>query len=71
MQPIRTIWIILVEDQQGTIPVEFGYIPISSAREEVVRSFPYIIQCKSMTPPPSKVNFNPWRIIWTTLVDDL
>jgi len=29
MQPIRTIWIILVGDHQGIIPVEFGQIPIS------------------------------------------
>jgi len=26
MQPIRTIWTILVEDYPGTIPVEFGQI---------------------------------------------
>ena len=32
MQPIRTIWIILVEDYPGTIPVEFGQIPISGSR---------------------------------------
>jgi len=29
MQQIRTIWTILVEDYPGTIPVEFGQIPIS------------------------------------------
>jgi len=32
MQPIRTIWTGLVEDQPGTIPVEFGQIPISGSR---------------------------------------
>jgi len=32
MQPIRPIWTILVEDYPGTIPVEFGQIPISSSR---------------------------------------
>ena len=36
MQPIRTIWIILVEDHTGTIPFEFGQIPVSGSREEVV-----------------------------------
>jgi len=30
-------------DHPGTIPVEFGQIPISGSREEVVCSFPYII----------------------------
>jgi len=30
MQPIRTIWTILVEDHPETIPDEFGQIPISS-----------------------------------------
>jgi len=32
MQPIRTIWTILVGDHPGTIPVEFGHIPISGSR---------------------------------------
>ena len=50
MQPIRTIWTILVEDYPGTIPVEFGQIPISGSREEVIWTFPYIIQCKTVTP---------------------
>jgi len=49
----------LVADHQGTIPVEFGKIPISSSREEVVCSFPHIIQCKIVTPPPGWVNFDP------------
>jgi len=70
MQPIRTIWIILVGDQPGTIPAEFGQIFINSSREEVVWSFPYIIQCKIVT-PQAKFNFNPRGIIWTTLVEDL
>jgi len=36
----------------GIIPAEFGQISISGSREEVVwrSSFPYIIQCKIMTP---------------------
>jgi len=36
MQPIRTIWTILVGDHPGTIPVEFGQITISGSREDVV-----------------------------------
>jgi len=50
MQPIKTILAILVGDHPGTIPVEFGRIPISSSREEVVWTFPYIIQRKIVTP---------------------
>jgi len=50
MQPIRTIWTTMVGDHQGTIPVEFGKIPISGSREEVDCSFPYIIQRKIVTP---------------------
>jgi len=50
MQPIRTIWTISVEDHPGTIPVEFVQIPINSSIEEVVWTFPYIIQCKIVTP---------------------
>jgi len=36
MQPIRTIYTILVGDHLWTIPVEFGQIPISGSRKEVV-----------------------------------
>ena len=50
MQPIRTIWTILVGDHPGTIPVEFGQITISGSREDVVWTFPYIIQSKIVTP---------------------
>jgi len=50
MQPIRTIWIILVGDHPRIIPAEFGQIPISELREEVVWNFPYIIKCKIVTP---------------------
>jgi len=67
MQPIRTIWTILVGDHPGTIPVEFGQIPISGSRKDVVWSFPYIIQCNLR----GGVNFDPRGIIWTTLVEDL
>jgi len=49
MQPIKTIWTILVEDHTGTIPVEFGQIPISGS-QAVIWSFPYIIQCNIVTP---------------------
>jgi len=50
MQPIRTIWKILVEHHPGTIPAEFGQITISRSREDVIWTFPYIIQCKIVTP---------------------
>jgi len=36
MQPIRTIWIILVGELLGIIPAEFGQIPIGGSREEVI-----------------------------------
>ena len=49
MQPIRTILLIFVGDHPGITPAVFGQIPISGSREEVVRSFPYIIQCKIVT----------------------
>jgi len=32
MQPIRTIWTIVVGDHPGTIPVEFSQITISGSR---------------------------------------
>ena len=50
-------WKKFVGDHPGTIPVEFGQIPISSSGEEVVRSFPYIIQCKMW--PPGQRQFWP------------
>ena len=61
---------IFVEDHPGTIPVEFGQIPISGSREKVVWSFPYIIQCEIVN-PRAKLNFTPRDISWTTLVEDL
>jgi len=67
MQPIRTI---LLGDHPGTIPVEFGQITISGSREDVVWTFPYLIQCKIVT-AWGGVNFDPRGIIWTTLVEDL
>jgi len=36
MQPIRTIWTIFVGDHPETIPIQFGQIPISGSREDVV-----------------------------------
>jgi len=39
----------MVGDHLGTIPVEFGQIPISGSREDVVWTFPYIIQYKIVT----------------------
>jgi len=50
MQPTGTVWTILIGDHPGIIPVKFGEIPISGSREDVVWSFPYIIQCKIVTP---------------------
>jgi len=50
LQPIKTIWTILVRDHPGTISVKFGQIPVSSSREKVVWSFPNVIQCKIVTP---------------------
>ena len=39
MQPIGTVCTILVEDNPGIIPVEFGQIPISSLGEELFNLF--------------------------------
>ena len=50
MQPTGTVWTNLIGDHPGIIPVKFGQIPISSSREDVVWGFPYIIQCKIVTP---------------------
>jgi len=55
MQPIKTIWMILVGNHPGIIPAEFGQIPISGSWEEVVWSFPYIIQCEIVTSGPSSI----------------
>jgi len=55
MQPIITIWIIFVEDHPVINPAEFGQIPISGSREEVIWSIPYIIQSKIVTPGPSSI----------------
>jgi len=50
MQPTGTIWTILAGDHLGIIPVMFGQIPISGSKEDAVWTFPYIIQCKIVTP---------------------
>jgi len=50
MQPIRTIWTVLVGDYPGIISVEFSQITISGSREDVVWTFSYINQCKIVTP---------------------
>jgi len=70
MQLIRTILTIFVGDHPGTIPVQFGRITISGSKEEVVSTFPYLIQCK-FCDHRGGVNFDPRGIIWTTLVEDL
>jgi len=49
-QPTGTVWTILIGDHQGIIPIKFGQNPISGSREDVIWSFPYIIQCKIVTP---------------------
>ena len=50
MQPTETVWTTLIGDHPGIIPVKFGQIPINGSREDVVWSFPYIIQRKIVTP---------------------
>jgi len=50
MQPTEMVWTTLIGDHPGIIPVKFGQIPISGSREDFIWSFPYIIQCKSVTP---------------------
>jgi len=70
MQPTGTVWTILIGDHPGTIPVKFGQIPISGSREDVIWSFPYIIQYKIVT-PRGGVNFDPRGIILTTLLENL
>ena len=55
MQPIKTIWTIMVGDYQRIIPVQFGLIPISGIGEKVVWSFPYIIKCKIVTPEAGSI----------------
>jgi len=70
MQPNGTVWTTLIGDHPGIIHVKYGQIPISGWREDVVCSFPYIIQCKIVT-PRGGVNFEPRGIIWITLVEDL
>jgi len=70
MQPNGTVWTTLIGDHPGIIPIKFGQIPMSGSREDVDWSFPYIIQCKIVT-PRGGVKFDPSGIIWTTLVEDL
>ena len=56
MQPIRTIWIILVGDHPGIIPAEFGQIPISGSilRRSCLKFSLYnLIQI--VTPGPSSI----------------
>jgi len=50
MQPTGAVWTTLIGDNPGIIPVKFSQIPISSSREDVIWSFPYIIQSKTVTP---------------------
>jgi len=70
MQPTGTVWTSLIGDHPGIIPVKLGQIPINCSREDVFWGFPYIIQCKIVT-PQGGVNFDPRGITWATLVEDL
>jgi len=45
MQPVGTIWTILVGKYTGIIPVQFGHIPINGLG--AVISFPYLIPYKN------------------------
>jgi len=71
MQPIGIVCKQLIWYHQEIIPVEFGQIPKSGSGEKVVKSFPYITQCKIV--PPGRVNLTPttffeqhWYIILYT-----
>jgi len=50
MQPTGLVWTTVIGDHIGIIPIKIGQIPISGSREDVVWSFPYIIQCKIVNP---------------------
>ena len=50
MQPTGTVWTTLIGDHPGIIPLKFNQMPFSGSREDVIWSFPYIIQCKIVTP---------------------
>jgi len=50
IQPTGTVRTTLIGYHPGIIPVKFGQILINGSREDVVGSFPYIIQCKIVTP---------------------
>jgi len=68
MQSIITVLTTLVGDPQGIISVEFGQIPISGLREDVVWSFPYICECNIVI--SGMGHFESMAFIWTTLVKD-
>jgi len=70
MQSTWNIWTTLIGNHTGIIPVKFDQIPISGLSEDVVWSFPYIIQLLNCD-PRGRVNFDPRGIIWTMLVEDL
>jgi len=57
MQPFITIWTVVVGDHPDTIPVEFGKIPISGSREDVIWTFPYKFNVKLW--PPGRGKFWP------------
>jgi len=47
---LLTLWPTYATNKNGLNNFDKGQIPISGSREGVVWSFPYIIQCKIMTP---------------------
>ena len=57
MQLTGTVLKILIEEHPGIIPMKFGQIPIRGSREDVVWTFPNIIQCKIVTPAGWPVTF--------------
>jgi len=65
---MQTVWTIMAENHTGIILYKFARIPISGLGE-VVRSFPNMIQYKSVT-PGAEVNFDRRGIIWTHLAKD-
>jgi len=59
MQPIRTIWTILVIDHPRTIPDEFGQIPIGGSQKKSFDVFLMYFNVKLW--PPGHDKFWPHR----------
>jgi len=69
IQPIRTIWTILVRDHSGTISGEFGQILISVQEMKSFEDF--IIWFNLKLWPHGRGQFWPQGLIWKFLVEDL